>query len=130
MTLCPFRIPGVQRIAIGGLGTEKLRTPGVDTSEVDTSGGHMPGPVRIGNVVSERGNTDKNTCAMGTDPRTGPFKVEAGLMPSASPDKKPAIYAVPPDPARRWGGDLPRRVEWLSAQGVRPATHACPVIQT
>jgi lactoylglutathione lyase len=62
----PFKILGVQQIAIGGPSKEKLRTLWVD----------MLGLEITGNFVSERENVDEDITAMGK----GPFKVEVDLM--------------------------------------------------
>jgi lactoylglutathione lyase len=58
----PFKILGIQQIAIGGLSKGRLRTLWVD----------MFGLAVTGNFVSERENVDEDICAMGT----GPYTVE------------------------------------------------------
>jgi lactoylglutathione lyase len=65
--------------------------------------------------VSERENVDEDICAMGT----GPFKVEVDLMQPLDPEKKPAVHATPLNHVGLWIDDLPKAVEWLSANGVR-----------
>lgn len=101
----PFRILGVQQIAIGGLSKERLRTLWVDMLGLDVTG----------NFVSERENVDEDICAMGS----GPFRVEVDLMQPLDPEKKPAVHATPLNHVGLWVDDLPRAVEWLAAQGVR-----------
>ena len=105
MTQRPFKILGIQQIAIGGPSKDKLKTLWVD----------MLGLEVTGNFVSERENVDEDICAMGT----GPFKVEVDLMQPLDPDKKPAVHATPLNHVGLWVDDLPRAVEWLSANGVR-----------
>ena len=101
----PFKILGIQQIAIGGPSKEKLKTLWVD----------MLGLEVTGNFVSERENVDEDICAMGS----GPFKVEVDLMQPLDADKKPAVHAMPLNHVGLWVDRLPEAVEWLSANGVR-----------
>ncbi len=101
----PFKILGVQQIAIGGPSKEKLRTLWVD----------MLGLEITGNFVSERENVDEDITAMGN----GPFKVEVDLMQPLDPEKKPAVHATPLNHIGLWVDNLPVAVEWLTASGVR-----------
>ena len=101
----PFKILGIQQIAIGGPSKEKLKTLWVD----------MLGLEVTGNFVSERENVDEDICAMGS----GPFKVEVDLMQPLDADKKPAVHATPLNHVGLWVDRLPEAVEWLSANGVR-----------
>ena len=101
----PFKILGVQQIAIGGLSKEKLRTLWVD----------MLGLEITGNFVSERENVDEDITAMGK----GPFKVEVDLMQPLDPEKKPAVHTTPLNHIGLWVDNLPVAVEWLTANGVR-----------
>ncbi len=101
----PFKVLGVQQIAIGGSSKAKLRTLWVD----------MLGLEVTGNFVSERENVDEDICAMGV----GPFKVEVDLMQPIDADKKPAVHTTPLNHVGLWIDDLPQAVSWLTAQGVR-----------
>jgi lactoylglutathione lyase len=101
----PFRILGIQQIAIGGPSKARLRTLWVD----------MFGLSVTGNFVSERENVDEDICAMGG----GAHKVEVDLMQPLDPEKKPAVHATPLNHVGLWVDDLPKAVEWLTAQGVR-----------
>jgi lactoylglutathione lyase len=101
----PFKVLGVQQIAIGGVSKERLRALWVD----------MFGLTVTGNFVSERENVDEDICAMGS----GPFKVEVDLMQPVDPEKKPAVHTTPLNHVGLWVDDLPKAVEWLTAQGVR-----------
>ena len=101
----PFKILGVQQIAIGGPSKEKLRTLWVD----------MLGLEITGNFVSERENVDEDITAMGK----GPFKVEVDLMQPLDPEKKPAVHATPLNHIGLWVDNLPVAVEWLTNSGVR-----------
>lgn len=101
----PFKILGVQQIAIGGPSKEKLRTLWVD----------MLGLEITGNFVSERENVDEDITAMGK----GQFKVEVDLMQPLDPEKKPAVHTTPLNHIGLWVDNLPVAVEWLTKSGVR-----------
>ena len=105
MSTRPFKVLGIQQIAIGGPDKNKLRQLWVD----------MLGLEVTGNFVSERENVDEDICAMGN----GPFKVEVDLMQPLDAEKKPAVHATPLNHVGLWIDDLPLAVEWLTAQGVR-----------
>ncbi len=105
MTQRPFKVLGIQQIAIGGPSKERLKKLWVD----------MLGLEVTGNFVSERENVDEDICAIGT----GPFKVEVDLMQPLDPEKKPAVHATPLNHVGLWIDDLPKAVEWLTAKGVR-----------
>ena len=62
----PFRILGIQQIAIGGPDKQKLRSLWVD----------MLGLTVKSTFVSERENVDEDICALGS----GPTAVEVDLM--------------------------------------------------
>lgn len=101
----PFRVLGIQQIAVGG--PDKLRLARL---WVDLFGLSVTGTFR-----SESENVDEDICALGS----GPFKVEVDLMQPLDPDKKPAVHATPLNHVGLWIDELPKAVEWLSAQGVR-----------
>jgi len=104
----PFKVLGIQQVAIGGLDKQRLKTLWVDKLGLEVTG----------TFRSERENVDEDICAMGA----GPFKVEVDLMQPMDPDKKPAVHATPLNHIGLWIDDLPRAVEWLGANGVRFAT--------
>ena len=101
----PFKVLGIQQIAIGGADKNRLRRLWVD----------MLGLEVTGNFVSERENVDEDICAIGT----GFMKIEVDLMQPIDPDKKPAVHATPLNHVGLWIDDLPAAVAWLTAQGVR-----------
>ena len=101
----PFKVLGIQQIAIGGPSKDRLRKLWVE----------MFGLAVTGNYVSERENVDEDITAMGS----GPFKVEVDLMQPLDPAKKPAVHEPPLNHVGLWIDDLPLAVEWLTAQGVR-----------
>ena len=105
MSTRPFKVLGIQQIAIGAADKNRLKTLWVD----------MLGLEVTGTFKSERENVDEDICAMGT----GPFKVEVDLMQPMDIDKKPAVHATPLNHVGLWIDDLPAAVEWLTARSVR-----------
>jgi lactoylglutathione lyase len=103
----PFKVLGVQQIAIGGPDKKRMQALWVD----------MLGLTVTGNFKSASENVDEDICAMGQ----GAHKVEVDLMQPLDPDKKPAVHATPLNHVGLWIDDLPKAVEWLSAHGVRLA---------
>jgi lactoylglutathione lyase len=101
----PFKVLGLQQVAIGGPDKARLRSLWVDKL----------GLALTGSFRSERENVDEDICAIGS----GAFKVEVDLMEPIDPDKKPAVHTTPLNHIGLWIDDLPRAVEWLSANGVR-----------
>jgi len=101
----PFKVLGIQQIAIGGTDKTRLKALWVD----------MLGLEVTGTFKSERENVDEDICSMGS----GPFKVEVDLMQPLDLDKKPAVHSTPLNHVGLWIDDLPKAVEWLTAKGVR-----------
>lgn len=101
----PFRVLGIQQVAIGGPDKARLRRLWVD----------MLGLEVTGHFRSERENVDEDICALGR----GPTAVEVDLMQPLDPERKPAVHATPLNHVGLWVDDLPRAVEWMSAHGVR-----------
>ena len=101
----PFKVLGIQQVAIGGPDKRRLQTLWVD----------MLGLTPTGTFQSERENVDEDICAMGS----GPFKVEVDLMQPLDPEKKPAVHATPLNHVGLWVDDLAAAVAWLTAAGVR-----------
>ena len=105
MSIRPFKVLGIQQIAIGGLDKTRLQKLWVE----------MLGLEITSTFKSERENVDEDICAMGS----GPFKVEVDLMQPLDPEKKPAVHATPLNHIGLWIDKLPEAVAWLTAQGVR-----------
>ena len=101
----PFKVLGIQQIAIGGIDKTRLRRLWVD----------MLGLQVTGNFVSERENVDEDICSIGS----GPLKVEVDLMQPIDPNGKPAVHTTPLNHVGLWIDDLPAAVAWLTQQGVR-----------
>ena len=101
----PFRILGLQQVAIGGTDKARLRA-----LWVDIFGLRIKGAFR-----SERENVDEDICELGN----GPLAVEVDLMQPLDIDKKPAVHNTPLNHIGLWVDDLPQAVAWMTAQGVR-----------
>ena len=101
----PFKILGVQQIAIGGTDKQKLKTLWVD----------LLGFQYKDTFVSERENVDEDICAIGK----GVHEIEVDLMQPLDIDKKPAVHHTPLNHIGLWVDDLPKAVNWLTEQGLR-----------
>ena len=101
----PFQILGIQQIAIGGEDKDRLRKLWVD----------LLGFQFKSTFVSERENVVEDICAIGD----GVNEIELDLMQPFDMEKKPAVHQTPLNHVGLWVDDLPKAVEWLSAQGLR-----------
>ncbi len=101
----PFRILGVQQIAIGGSSKQRLKSLWVDVLGLEVRS----------SFVSERENVDEDICALGQ----GVHAVEVDLMQPIDAQKKPAVQATPLNHVGLWVDDLPAAVSWMTARGVR-----------
>ncbi len=101
----PFRILGLQQIAVGGLDNGALRNLWVDTLGLTVEGTYK----------SERENVDEDITVLGK----GPFRVEVDLMQPVDAEKKPKVH----DPALNhiglWVDDIHAAVNWLAGKGMR-----------
>ena len=105
MNARPFKVLGIQQIAIGGLDKRGLHQLWVELLGLEVTG----------NYKSASENVDEDICAMGA----GPLRVEVDLMQPLDPDAKPAVHQPPLNHVGLWIDDLPAAVQWLSTQGVR-----------
>ncbi|MDI9853416.1 VOC family protein [Comamonas sp. 17RB] len=101
----PFKVLGIQQVAIGGTDKGRMKKLWVD----------MLGLEQTGTFQSERENVDEDILAMGK----GAMKVEVDIMQPMDIEKKPAVHATPLNHIGLWIDDLPKAVEWLTANGVR-----------
>ncbi len=101
----PFRILGLQQVAIGGTDKQRLRRLWVDLFGLSVST----------TFVSERENVNEDICTLGS----GAHAVEFDLMQPLDPDKKPAVHNTPLNHIGLWVDDLAQAVAWMTAQGVR-----------
>jgi lactoylglutathione lyase len=105
MTQRPFRILGIQQIAVGGLDKTRLRRLWLDTLGLEIAG----------NYRSERENVDEDIALIGS----GPLRCEVDLMQPLDSNRKPAVHDPPLNHIGLWVDDLKGAVQWLSARGVR-----------
>ena len=105
MSQRPFRILGLQQIAVGALDKGALRRLWVEVL------GLRP----AGNFRSESENVDEDIAELGS----GAFKVEVDLMQPVDPEARPRVHEPALNHVGLWVDDLPRAVDWLEARGVR-----------
>lgn len=101
----PFKILGIQQIAIGGADKQRLKKLWVD----------LLGFQYKDTFVSERENVDEDICAIGQ----GAHEIELDLMQPYDMNKKPAVHQTPLNHIGLWVDDLPKAVAWLTEQGMR-----------
>jgi lactoylglutathione lyase len=101
----PFRVLGIQQIAIGGLDKTRLKELWIDALGLELAG----------TFRSEGENVDEDIAVIGS----GPFQVEVDLMQPLDPERKPAVHNPPLNHVGLWIDDLPAAVEWLKARGMR-----------
>ncbi len=101
----PFRVLGLQQIALGAASKSALHALWVDLLGLEVTG----------HFASERENVDEDICVLGH----GAHAIEVDLMQPIEPDRKPAVHVPPLNHVGLWVDDLVRAVDWLSARGVR-----------
>ena len=101
----PFRVLGLQQIAVGGLDKSALRRFWIDTLGLTPTGTYR----------SEGENVDEDIAVAGA----GLFKVEVDLMQPIDPDKKPKVHEPALNHVGLWVDDLAVAYRWLGEQGVR-----------
>ena len=101
----PFRILGLQQIAIGGPDLQGLRRLWVELLGLSVEGSFR----------SERENVDELILALGE----GDAKIELDLMVPLDPQRSPKVDRPPLNHIGLWVDSLEAAVEWLSARGVR-----------
>lgn len=101
----PFKILGIQQIAIGALDKTRLQTLWVD----------IFGLHHTSTFTSASENVDEDICTIGS----GALKVEVDLMQPLDPEKKPAVHKTPLNHVGLWVDNLTQAVQWMQTQGVR-----------
>lgn len=101
----PFRILGLQQVALGSPDKSRLRRLWIDVLGLPLEG----------NYRSERENVDEDIAVLGR----GAARCEVDLMQPIDPDRKPAVHEPALNHLGLWVDDLPAAVQWLAAQGVR-----------
>jgi lactoylglutathione lyase len=101
----PFRVLGLQQIAVGAPDKARLRHLWVDILGLEATG----------NYRSERENVDEDIATLGK----GAARVEVDLMQPVDPAKRPAVHDPALNHVGLWVDDLAAAVQWLGAKGVR-----------
>jgi lactoylglutathione lyase len=101
----PFKVLGIQQIAVGSLDKGRLRSLWIDTLGLELAG----------EFRSERENVDEDIATIGA----GPTKVEVDLMQPLDSGRKPSVHSPSLNHVGLWIDDLPAAVAWLQARGVR-----------
>jgi lactoylglutathione lyase len=101
----PFRVLGLQQIAVGATDKGRLRHLWIDILGLDL----------LGTYRSEDENVDEDIATVGA----GAARVEVDLMQPVDPDRKPKVNDPPLNHVGLWVDDLKAAVAWLGTKGVR-----------
>jgi len=101
----PFRILGVQQIAVGALDKARLRKLWIETLGLGDEGSFR----------SESENVEEDIAVLGA----GPLRVEVDLMQPLDPARRPKVHEPALNHVGLWVDDLPAAVGWLGERGVR-----------
>lgn len=101
----PFRVLGLQQVALGGLDKSELRALWVD----------LLGARPVGTYRSEAENVDEDILELGR----GDGRVELDLMEPIDPEARPRVHAPALNHIGLWIDDLRAAVAWLEERGVR-----------
>ncbi|MEM6990505.1 MAG: VOC family protein [Myxococcota bacterium] len=101
----PFRVLGLQQVAVGGTDKESLRGLWVDLLGVGIESHYR----------SERENVDEDIAVLGR----GVGRVELDLMVPIDPEARPRVHQPPLNHIGLWVDDLAAAVAWLGERGVR-----------
>ena len=101
----PFRILGIQQIAVGSRDKAALRRLWVD----------LLGLEPVGTFRSERENVDEDIAILGKHPH----RVEVDLMQPIDSEGRPRVHDPALNHVGLWVDDLRAAVAWLEGRGVR-----------
>ncbi len=101
----PFRILGVQQIAVGSTDKAALRRLWIDILGLEPAGTYR----------NERENVDEDIAVLGS----GLHKVEVDLMQPIDLEGRPRVHEPALNHVGLWVDDLHVAVAWLAEQGVR-----------
>lgn len=101
----PFRVLGVQQIAVGHADKQRLHELWVDLLGLPVTRSYH----------SERDNVDEDIAVLGA----GPHAVEIDLMQPIDPARAPRVHEPALNHVGLWVDDLSAAHAWLSARGVR-----------
>jgi len=103
----PFKVLGLQQIAIGSL----------DKSSLSNLWCNIFGVQRTGNYKSEKENVDEDILLLGKS--GSPYSVEVDLMMPIDAEKSPKVHIPSLNHIGLWVDDLPEAVKWMESNGVR-----------
>ncbi len=101
----PFRILGVQQIAVGALDKAPLRRLWIELFGLEDAG----------RFTNESENVDEDIAVAGA----GALRVEVDLMQPIDPERRPRVHEPALNHVGLWVDDLALAVAWLGARGVR-----------
>lgn len=101
----PFKVLGIQQVAIGGESKDKLKKFWVDIMGLEYK--HT--------FKSEKENVNEDILSIGK----GATEVEVDIMEPIDIDKKPKVHIPQLNHIGLWIDDLQACVNWLTEQGVR-----------
>ena len=104
-TARPFRVLGLQQVAIGG----------TDKGALSKLWEGVLGLPRTGTYVSEKENVDEDILKLGR----GPWAVELDLMQPLDPGRAPKVHVPPLNHIGLWVDHLAVAVDHLQSEGVR-----------
>ncbi len=105
MTSRPFRVLGLQQIAIGA----------PDKSGLSQLWTEMFGLKLVGTYRSDRENVSEDILLLGA----GTGTIEVDLMEPLDQERSPKVHVPPLNHIGLWVDDLPTAVTWLQEHGVR-----------
>ena len=101
----PFRVLGLQQVAVGAADKSELRALWVD----------LLGLTPTQTYRSESENVDEDILELGR----GPGRVELDLMQPIDPEARPKVHIPPLNHIGLWIDDLEAAAAWLAERGVR-----------
>ncbi|NQY55273.1 MAG: VOC family protein [Ilumatobacteraceae bacterium] len=101
----PFRVLGIQQIAIGGL----------DKGALSGLWSGLFGVETVDTYRSDSENVDEDILRLGA----GPHAVEIDLMQPLDPERSPKVHVPTLNHVGLWIDDLAACVDWLTEQGMR-----------
>ena len=101
----PFKVLGVQQIAVGSIDKQRLRTFWIDLLGLEYQK----------SFTSQSENVDEDVCLIGS----GNLSIEVDLMQPLDTSAKPRADLPPLNHIGLWVDDLAAAVTWLTAQGLR-----------
>jgi lactoylglutathione lyase len=101
----PFRVLGLQQVAVGGADRQRLRALWVDLLGLES----------VGSYRSDSENVDEEILRVGS----GEASVELDLMQPVRPGERPRVDEPALNHIGLWIDDLRAAYAWLSARGVR-----------